>query len=404
MKTPRTITWVAIFALCLPLFAAQTPELHWVGTWAASPMGLIVDPGSPAAGNATYRNIVRVSMGGTWLRVQISNEFGQQPLMVAEAYAGLSEKRDALRPGSNHALSFGGRSSISIPTGGMVLSDPVAMQVPPIADLAVSLYLPSQPLSEMTCHSDAQSTNFIAHANSARWDVLNTPRKIDSWCFVKGVDVGTTDANAAAIVAFGDSITDGWRSTPDSNSRWPDALGARLQADARTRNLSVLNEGISGNRLLHDDVGPNAIARFNRDVISQAGVRYLILLEGINDIGDVVETHDPADPVSVQDMISALSQLATRAHEHGIKVFAATLTPYEGAAYFSEHGEQTREAVNRWIRTTFVFDGVIDFDQITRDPAKPSMFLSAFDSGDHLHPNNAGYHAMGSSIDLSLFH
>jgi lysophospholipase L1-like esterase len=367
-------------------------------------MGQIVDPEAPAPSGATYRNIVRVSMGGAWLRIRLSNEFGQQPLTIADADVGLSEKEDALRAGTNHRLSFGGLSSVTIPAGGMVLSDPVAMPVPALASLAVSIYLPSQPLREITCHSDAQSTNFVVRGDSAGLTMLDHPRKVDSWCFVEGIDIGTPDSNAAAIVAFGDSITDGWRSTPDANSRWPDVLAARLQADPETKNLSVLNEGISGNRLLHDEVGANAIARFNRDVLSQAGVKYLILLEGINDIGDVVETHNPADAVSAQDITFALSQLSARAHEHGIKVFVAALTPYEGAAYFSQAGEKTREAVNQWIRCTSVFNGVIDFDQVTRDPAKPSAFLPAIDSGDHLHPNDTGYHAMGSSIRLSLFH
>jgi len=403
VKTAWLVTGIAIFAFCLHPAVAQKSELHWVGTWAASPMGQIVNPGAPSPVDATYRNIVRVTMGGVWLRVEISNEFGHQPLTVGDAYAGLSREGDSLQPESNHRLSFSGGSSVTIPAGGMVLSDPVAMQVPALANLAVSLYLPSQQLTEMTCHSDAQSTNFVARGNGAELAVLSHPRKVASWCFVKGIDIGTSDTNAAAIVAFGDSITDGWRSTPDANSRWPDVLAARLQADPGTRDFSVLNEGISGNRLLHDYVGPNAIARFNRDVLSQAGVRYLILLEGINDIGDVVETRDPTDAVSAQDIIFALSQLAARAHEHGIKVFAATLTPYEGAAYFSKHGEQIREAVNRWIRSSSMFDGVIDFDQVMRDPANPSIFFPAFDSGDHLHPDDAGYHAMGSSIDLSLF-
>lgn len=366
-------------------------------------MGEIAGTGVELPIDATYRDIVRVSMGGAWLRIEISNEFGQQPLTVAEAYAGLSRGGDALQPGSNHQLTFNGRASVTIPAAAMVLSDPVAMQVSGLADLAVSLYLPSQPLPEVTCHSDAQSTNFVARGDSAGRTVLEHPREIHSWCFVKGVDIGTRDANAAAIVAFGDSITDGWRSTPGANRRWPDVLAARLQADAKTRNLSVLNEGISGNRLLHDEIGPSAIARFNRDVISEVGVRYLILLEGINDIGDPVATHNPAEAVSADDVVFALSQLAARAHEHGIKVFAATLTPYQGAAYFSAQGEETREAVNQWIRSGGEFDGVIDLDRVTRDPANPLAFLQAFDSGDHLHPNDIGYRAIGSSINPSLF-
>jgi lysophospholipase L1-like esterase len=231
---------------------------------------------------------------------------------------------------------------------------------------------------------------------------------VSDWCFVKGVDVSVKNtkkaaANPAAIVAFGDSITDGAKSTRDSNSRWPDILAQRLQANKKTANLSVLNQGISGNRLLHDKAGPNALARFDRDVLAQSGVKYLILFEGINDIGHTALPLEPADVITADQMILALAQMATSAHEHGIKVIGATLAPYKGAKYESEKGEQIRQAVNSWIRTARIFDGVIDFDRITRDPNNPSAYLPTVDSGDHLHPNDAGYKTMGDAIDLSLF-
>lgn len=398
-------TWLVFALIAAPtICAAQEPASRWVGTWAAAPMGQKVNPGQPAPGDSTYRNIVHISAGGSPVRVQFTNEFGTQSLTVGAAHVALSAGQGSIQAGSDHALSFAGQSSVIIPAGGLVFSDPVPMQVTPLSNLAVSVYLPDQPVGNTTCHEDGQSTNFISPGNATAAETLNAPRPISSWCFVKGVDVGAADSKAAAIVAFGDSITDGARSTPDANRRWPDILARRLQADPQTAHLSVLNEGISGNRLLHDVAGPNAIARFDRDVLAQSGAKYLIILEGINDIGSIARPREAGDIINAQDLIFALWQLVTRAHQHGIKVLGATLTPYVGAGYASETGEKVREAVNQWIRTGGVVDGVIDFDKVARDPANPSMFLSNVDSGDHLHPGDAGYEVMGSSIELSLFH
>lgn len=392
-----------LLLMAAPMLGAQQPASHWVGTWATAPMGQQVNPGQPAPGDSTYRDIVHISLGGSSVRVQLTNEFGSQPLTIAEAHIALSAGHGAIQPGSDHALSFDGRPSVTIPAGALVVSDPVPMRVAALSNLAVSVYLPAQRVRETSCHEDAQSTNFITPGNTTAAETLEAARPIYSWCFVKGIDVDESNRKAASIVTFGDSITDGWQSSRDLNRRWPDVLARRLQADSKTANLSVLNEGISGNRLLHDRAGVNALARFDRDVLAQNGVKYLIVLEGINDIGSVARPREPEDVITAQDITFALSQLVTRAHSHGIKVFGATLTPYMGAGYASPQGEQIREAVNQWIRTSGVFDGVIDFDKVTRDPAKPSMFLPAFDSGDHLHPGDAGYKAMGSAIDLSLF-
>ena len=385
------------------MLSAQQPASRWVGTWAASPMGLAVNPGQIAPGDSTYRDIVHISEGGPAIRVQLTNEFGPQPLTVASAHVALSAGNGAIQPGSDHALTFDGRSSVTIPAGAVVFSDPVPMRVAPLSDLAVSVYLPQQPIRETTCHDDAQSTNFITEGNTTAAETLTAARPIYSWCFVKGIDVSQEGSQAAAIVTFGDSITDGWQSSRDANRRWPDVLARRLQENPKTAHLSVLNEGIGGNRLLHDRTGPNALSRFDRDVLAQSGVKYVIILEGINDIGHVAKPLEPGDDITAQDITFALSQLITRAHTHGIKVIGATLTPYVGAGYASPQGEQIRQAVNQWIRTSGAFDAVIDFDKITRDPAKPSMFLPAYDSGDHLHPDDAGYKAMGSAVDLSLF-
>jgi lysophospholipase L1-like esterase len=231
---------------------------------------------------------------------------------------------------------------------------------------------------------------------------LTATKKIYSWNFLKGVDV-QAEREAGSIVAFGDSITDGAKSTRDTNTRWPDVLAARLAANKATAHLGVLNQGIGGNRILHDNTGPSALARFDRDVIAQAGVKYVIILEAINDIGHAADPKKPYDIVSADDLIAGFSQMARRAHTHGIKVIGATLTPYIGAGYQSPAGEAMRQAVNQWIRTTKELDGVVDFDKATADPAHPGVFLPADDSGDHLHPNDAGYKAMGEAIDLKLF-
>jgi lysophospholipase L1-like esterase len=283
----------------------------------------------------------------------------------------------------------------------MVVSDPADLKLPALANLAVSLFLPAQPIQQISQHSFADQTSYTAPGNVVGAKTLESPTEIDTWPFLKGVDVRAS-GNSAAIVTFGDSITDGAHSTRDANARWPDILARRLQADKKTADLSVLNEGIGGNRVLHDTTGPNALARFDRDVLAQAGVKYLIIMESINDIGRATGV-TPPDVVTAADIIVGLNQLATRAHIHGIKVIGATLTPFVGAKYQSPEGEAMRQAINQWIRTTPQLDGVVDFDKATQDPANPTVFLPADDSGDHLHPGDAGYKAMGDSIDLKLF-
>lgn len=305
-----------LFLVAAAMLDAQQPASHWVGTWAASPMGQQVNPGQPAPGDSTYRDIVHISEGGPSIRVQLTNEFGPRPLTVAAAHVAASAGNGAIQPGSDHSLTFGGRSSVTIPAGAAVFSDPVPMRVAALSDLAVSVYLPEQHVSETTCHEDAQSTNFITEGNTTSAETLTGARPIYAWCFVKGVDVSEVDSQAGSIVTFGDSITDGWQSTRDANRRWPDVLASRLQANPRTSHLAVLNEGISGNRLLHDRTGPDALSRFDRDVLAQSGVKYLIILEGINDIGSVARPREPGDEITAQDLTFALSQLITRAHTH----------------------------------------------------------------------------------------
>ena len=378
--------------------AADKPTEAWVGTWAASPMALAPKMDEPAAGDSTYRNIVRVSLGGKTARVQFTNEFGKTPLVIGSAHIAVSAGGGAVQAGTDHPLTFGGQPSVTIPAGGFMLSDDIAMDIAPLASLAVSVYVADRDVSTRSCHELGSSTNYITKGDASGATTLTNPRTITSWCFVKGIDVRAA-SKAFAIVTLGDSITDGALSTPDANHRWPDSLAERLQS----KNIAVLNEAISGNRILHDGAGPNAVARFDRDVLAQSGVKYLIILEGINDIGWPVARKDTSEEVSAADLILAVTQLVERAHQHGIKVIGATLTPYGGAGYSSDQGEQKRTALNQWYRTAGVVDGVIDFDKVTRDPAKPLWFNPEYDSGDHLHPKDAGYKAMADSIDLSLF-
>src|SRR5580698_1104683 len=384
---------------------AQEPGSNWVGTWSASPVGSVVNSGQPGPGNSTYRNVMHISLGGSAVRIQLTNEFGTEPLVVGAANIAVSAGGGSVQTDSDHPLTFNGRPTVEIPAGAFVVSDPVTMKAEPLTDLVVSVYLPEQQVKNTSCHTAGHSTNYVLRGNAAAAPTADNSSPITSWCFVKGIDVSTNASDhAAAIVTLGDSLTDGALSTPNANRRWPDVLAARLQADKRTSHIGVLNQGIGGNRLLHDGYGPSALARFDRDVIAQSGVKYLIIVEGINDIGRLANPHEQGDNITADDLIFGLSQLVTRAHQHGIKVFGATLTPYMHTGYSSAAGEQVRQAYNQWIRTSGVFDGVIDFDKITQDPAHPESFLPAYDSGDNLHPKDAGYKAMGDAIDLSLFH
>lgn len=402
--------------LLLPLFAfycinpetaaAASPD-HWVGTWATSPYAAPnrTNPsGNPPLGSVdtTLREIVHISIGGSGARIILSNEFGLEPLTISAANIALSAGNGEINTASVNTLTFGGRPTVTIPPGALVVSDPADLKLPPFADVAVSLFVPAQSIQQISQHGFADQTSYSAEGNVVGAKVFESPKEIYNWPFLKGIDVKTSD-KAASIVAFGDSITDGAHSTRNANARWPDVLARRLQANKKTAELGVLNEGIGGNRILHDNTGPSALARFDRDVLAQAGVKYLVILESINDIGHATDPTKPYDVVSAEDLITGLSQLATRAHTHGIKVIGATLTPFVGASYQSVAGEEIRQTINKWIRTTDQLDGVIDFDKATTDPTHPGMFLPLDDSGDHLHPGDAGYKAMGESIDLNLF-
>ena len=403
----RILNWPLVGTLVVfscyggPSRAQQTKPPSWVGSWASAPVGMEDGPDWRPSEDVTLREIVHLSTGGNRVRVRLTNEFGIDPLTISAAHIALSAGGAAIQPGSDRVLTFGGQSSVQIPAGAILLSDPVALKAPPLSNLAVSLYVPSQYIDTLTFHDDAGQTNYSVQGNAVASATLTDATKLTSWYFFDGVDVVASVSKNSAIVALGDSITDGAHSSTDMNRRWTDVLAQRLQADTATSHIAVLNEGIGGNRILHDGYGPNALSRFDRDVLSQSGVRYLIVLEGTNDIGHLFKP--PINAVDALQLETALSQMAERAHNAKIKIYGATMLPFAGAGYYTLRGERIREAVNEWIRTSGTFDGVIDFDRATRDPKRSTRFLPQYDSGDHLHPNDAGYKAMGDAVDLNFF-
>jgi lysophospholipase L1-like esterase len=403
VRLSTTALRLTLLAACLPLItppAAAQAQPHWVATWGTAPVARANDHHAFTM-PTTLRQIVHVSLGGSTIRVVLTNELGVSSLVIDEAAAALPATSGAIQPNSSVPLTFNGHSAITIPPGAIAISDPIPFNLAPLTDLAISLSIAGQAIPTLTQHDLSLETNYIASFDQVTDPTLKDAATTEVWDFIKGVEVESPPS--ATIVAFGDSITDGWHSTSGTHNTWPDLLAARLQANPATRNLAVINEGIGGNRVLHDGWGPNALARFDSDVLAPSGVKYVILLESINDIGHAYDPAKPYDIVSADDLITGLSQLAARAHAHNLKVIGATLTPYMGAGYSSPAGDAVRNAVNQWIRTTNLLDGVIDFDKATRDPANPSVFLPAADSGDHLHPNDAGFHRMADSIDLTLF-
>lgn len=378
----------------------------WVTSWSASPQ--VATPGSLAAtgfDNQTVRNIVFTSVGGGSVRLVLTNVFGTTPLQIGHVTVAVAGSGAAVAPGTIHSVTFGGSTSFQIPPGAQTLSDPVAMRVQPLQDLAVSVYLPDT-TGPATNHSDAQQVNWVSgtgdHAGDATAAAFTT--QTQSWYFVSDVIVRSSRASGT-VVAFGDSITDGFQSTVGANARWPNDLARRLDA-LPGHTLSVADEGISGNRVLNDSLccGVNAEERFQRDALDQPGVRDIIVLEGINDFGFSALppspiTGPPTD-VSAAQVIAGYKQLIEQAHARGLKIIGATLLPFKGAFYYTAAGEAKREAVNAWIRDSGWFDGVIDFDKLMGNPADPLSMNPIYDSGDHLHPNDAGYQVMANAINL----
>ena len=415
--------WLALGRMALALLAASTFTVsslaqaseadesngneHWVGTWSNAlhqpDLGV---PGLANLGfnNQTLRQIVHISVGGTRVRVRLST-FGASGVVIGAAHIALRATGASIVPGSDRTLTFGGTPSITIPPGALAVSDPVELNVPDMSDLAVSIFVPGT-TGPAAWHFEGRQTSFISPAGDfTATAVMPVSSTTLARFWLAGVEV-VASKQTGAIVAIGESIVDGSQSTVDANTRWTDQLARRLLAQPGNRAMGVLNEGLAGNRLLRDFLGPNALARFDRDVLAQTGVTHVIAQLGANDIFNV----NPAEEVSVEQVIQGHRQVIERAHAKGLRIFGCTVTPLEGFVIpgtpipvFSAAGEIKRQAVNAWIRTSGEYDGVIDFDRVLRDPNSPSKILALFDSGDHGHPNDPGYQALADIIDLKLF-
>ncbi len=403
----------AVSVSCLAQTSSQ--DTRWIGTWgsAPSPAPATRDVGSVPE---TVREIVHVSAAGRSIRIRISNAFGTEPLRIEHASVALRQTAADLKS-APVLLRFNGSEGIVVPAAGSVVSDGASLDVPSLSDVAVSIFVPAQPLTIATTHPFADTTNYIAPGDQVMSKSLSEPSEYAAWPFLLNVDVGLADDHrrkntlTGTVVCLGDSITAGFHSTMDANDRWPDELSIRLQANEATKQIGVLNEGIGGNRIRYNRVGPSALSRFDRDVLSQTNVKYLIVLEGINDINAGYRPRNPkiAERATAQELEAAYTKMAAQAHARGIKVIGATLTPFGNAAAFSDAGEALRKEVNEWIRTTALtshtYDGVVDFDHALRanNGSAREILSPLYDSGDGLHPNDAGYKAMGETIPLSLF-
>ena len=406
----RVLALAAAFALTVNVAAEARETSRWIGSWASAQQVPEERNALPANAldDATLRQIVRLTAGGNRLRVRISNAFGTTPLRVMATHVArpLSAAGAAIDPATDRAVTFAGKAGITIPAGAEYLSDPISYRAVALSDLAVTIHVEKTPAVQ-TSHPGSRATSYIVAGDKVAAADLPETKTVDHWFQLSGVEVEAGKASGA-IVLLGDSITDGYGVKANTNQRWPDAFAARLQANPKTRGLGVLNLGIGGNRLLLDGAGPNAAARFNRDVLMQAGVSHVLILEGVNDLG-VLTRDQPVGPDQhaglVSEITTAYAQMVQKARARGIKVIGATIMPYGGSAYYHPDAlnEQDRQAVNAWIRAPGNFDAVVDMDKVMRDPARPDRLAPAYDSGDGLHPSMAGYRVMAEAIPLELF-
>jgi lysophospholipase L1-like esterase len=401
---------VLAFVACA---AANSAE--WVQTWGAAPLPPSAAqrpfPATASFSNVTVRQTVRVSVGGGRVRLRLSNEYGTKPLVIGAARIALADEKGNITAGTDKPVLFAGKPGARIPAGAPYLSDPIDLKVEGLTSLSISLYFPED-TGPCTCHATGAQTGYVSEAGDFTAKAFTPAQKILFRAFISGVDVESARPSRSVVV-LGDSISDGVGATPDANHRWPDLLANRLNAKG-AKGWGVVNMGISGNRVLGDGAGQSALARFDRDVLAATGVKTVVIFEGVNDLGiaygkfegplaERFKAQATGPKPTAEDMIAGYRQLIARAHARGLKVIAATITPYGGAGYYSEEGEAVRQAINTWIRSGKEVDGVLDFDAAIRDPAKPSQIKEGFHAGDHLHGSDAGYSAMAAAIDLKLF-
>ena len=416
----HTLAFFLLFVF--PTSPQSSSQNNWVATWTTSPEPTDPDPNEPMSNleNQTVRERMRVSVGGAQLRLRLSNEYGSTPLLVGSAAVALPIDAASVKPGSIHAVAFEGQSSITIPAGASVLSDPIALPVAYGTEISITLYFPKR-VATPTLHALSLKRAVVSqHGDFTRAEKIEGGAISESSILVTAVLV-PAQPSQRVVVAFGDSVTDGDGSTVDADHNWPGDLIRRLGKTNEGSRLAVVNEGIAGNRLLNDGMnisasfGVSGMTRFDRDALTEPGVTHIVLLEGINDIGfpgaklGGQYLTDPSEVGTPQDVNSAKRQLISRAHDHSVKVIGATISPFEGMSvagitgYYSESKEAARQKINKWIRTSGAFDGVIDFDALLRDPNHPSRLLPRFGSKDHIHPNDTGYQAIADAIDLTLF-
>jgi len=394
-------------------FAAE-----WIGTWGAAPepprgAGGGPFPATPSYDNQTIREVVRIAAGGHRFRIRFTNEYGTKPLVIGAASLALADAKGNMVGASIRPVTFAGQRKVTIPAGAPYLSDPVELDAKSLARLAISVYV-SEDTGPCTCHGVGMETAEVSDAGDFTDEPFTPKSTMQARAFISGVLVETAGP-AKSIVAFGDSITDGVGSTRDADRRWPDLLAARLAERKGRTQWGVVNMGISGNRVLNDGAGQSALTRLDRDVLSVPGAAYVIVFEGVNDLGisyghftgpraAAFKSLATGHHVTAEEMIAGYRQIIDRAHGRGLKVIGATIAPYEGASYYSEEGEAVRQSINHWIRTGHAFDGVLDFDAAVRDNEDPRRIATPLQAGDHLHGSDAGYEAMSRSIDLALFH
>lgn len=411
------LSWQASAALAvLALAALPCAAAGWTASWGAAPLppspAIGPFPATPTFSNQTIRQIVRITAGGERIRIRFTNEYGSKPLMIGAARVGLADDKGAIQAGTERPVTFAGKQGALVPAGSPYLSDEIDLPVKALARLSVSIYLPGD-TGACTCHAVGLQSTYISETGNFVSGGFTPKETLFVRAFISGVETSGRRASRA-IVVLGDSISDGVGSTPDANRRWPDRLAERLAARKGDVAWSVVNMGISGNRILNDGAGQSALARFDRDVLSVPGAAVVIVFEGVNDLGiglgefqgpmaDWFKSLVPEHKPDAESMIAGYRQLIDRAHSKGLRIFGATIVPYQGAPYYSAAGEAVRRQINAWIRTGGAFDAVLDFDAVLRDPGQPTQIAEPLQSGDHLHGSDKGYEAIAKSIDLALF-